>query len=88
MNRNGGPASPESAPWRNLHEQQARDAAFLWHLRSAAVHQPDYRPQDLAQLEQRIDNRLNALLHGSDLAWEICNDELSIRIILRWLRNP
>ena len=69
--------SSRTEVWRDLYEQQARDAAFLWHLRSVAVHQPDYRPAHLARLERRIDNHLNALMHGADLAWDVCSEELS-----------
>lgn len=69
--------SSRADPWRDLYEQQARDAAFLWHLRSVAVHQPDYRPANLARLERRIDDRLDALMHGSGLAWDVCDEELS-----------
>jgi uncharacterized protein (TIGR02270 family) len=62
--------------WRGIYEQQAMDTAALWHLHAIAVDQPDYRPDDLTQLEHRIDNRLNALMHHPDLGWDVCEQAL------------
>lgn len=68
-------ASP-AHPWRDIYERQAADAAALWQLHSIAVHQPDYRPDDLSQLERRIDSRLHALMHRADIGWDVCEQAL------------
>lgn len=71
------PTAARATAWRDIYEQQAMDAAFLWHRRATAVHQPDYRPADIASLERRLDCHLDALMHRSDLAWEACSEALS-----------
>lgn len=58
-------------PFTNVIEQFVDDGAFLWVLRSIAVHQPHYTIEDLAELEQRISSCLDGVLSSPDLGWEI-----------------
>ncbi len=63
--------------YREVFEQFASDAAFLWILRSVAVHQPHYKREDIGQLEQRIDAHLDGLMTGIEESWPICVEALS-----------
>ncbi|MDD1622410.1 MAG: TIGR02270 family protein, partial [Methylococcaceae bacterium] len=59
-------------------EQHAEEAAFLWILRSYAVHAPHYRLKDLAKLDNRVEAHLDGLrIAGSD-GWELCEQALEI----------
>lgn len=60
-------------PYRDIYEQFAEDASFLWLLRSIAVNQPHYTPEDLTGLEQRITAQLDGLMTAPEEAWEICH---------------
>lgn len=59
-------------------EQYAEEAAFLWLLRSIAVHQPHYLPEDVAQLEERIDHQLTALQMHPEAGWRACEKGLEL----------
>ena len=63
--------------YQGIFEQYITDASFLWLLRSINVNQPHYNLEDLAELEQRIDNNLDALMHNFELSWELCQSELA-----------
>ncbi|VAW88951.1 hypothetical protein MNBD_GAMMA17-1959 [hydrothermal vent metagenome] len=65
-----------SNPYRSIFERHVTNAAFLWIQRSAAVYQPNYSPEALAQLEQRINRHLTGLLLEPELAWDICEEAL------------
>jgi len=54
------------------------EAAFLWLLRSMAVTQPHYSPEDLLDLEERIDRQLTALQLYPDAAWLACQRALGV----------
>ena len=56
--------------------QHAEDAAFLWLLRDAAVTQPHYDLDDLAELDNRVEAHLDGLRIAGDAGWEICWDAL------------
>jgi uncharacterized protein (TIGR02270 family) len=59
-------------------EQHAEEAAFLWILRSYAVHAPHYRLKDLAKLDNRVEAHLDGLrISGSD-GWDLCEQALEI----------
>lgn len=59
-------------------EQHAEEAAFLWILRSYAVHAPHYRLKDLAKLDNRVEAHLDGLrISGSD-GWDLCEQALKI----------
>lgn len=64
--------------YRDICEQLATDAAFLWLLRSIAVDQPNYTKHDLIELEHRIDAQLDGLMTAPEESWEICADAMSI----------
>lgn len=55
--------------YRDLYEQFATEAAFLWLLRSVAVNQPHYLLEDLAELEQRLEAQLDGLMSMPEMGW-------------------
>ena len=59
-------------------EQHAEEAAFLWLLRNAAVHEPHYSLKDLAELDNRLEAHLDGLRIAGEAAWKICQKALSI----------
>ncbi len=63
-------------PYQSIFEQYIDDASFLWILRSVALRQPHYLPNDFCELEQRIDRHLSGLLRAPDIAWNLCQDAL------------
>lgn len=58
-------------------QQHAEEAAFLWLLRSNAVHAPHYSLKDLAKLDDRVEAHLDGLRIAGDPGWGICKDNLS-----------
>lgn len=58
--------------YRNLYEQYADDAAFLWLLRGIAVDLPNYGSHDLLKLDQRLEAKLDGLMTNLDESWEVC----------------
>lgn len=65
--------------YRDIYEQSAIDAAFLWVLRYIAVNQPHYRADDIAELDQRIIAHLDLLMTAPDLGWDICREAMEIQ---------
>jgi uncharacterized protein (TIGR02270 family) len=63
----------------NIVEQHAEEAAFLWLLRNAVVHQPHYDLEDLAELDERIDAHLDGLRIAGDAGWQIAEKALSLQ---------
>lgn len=59
--------------------QHAEEAAFLWLLRDAAVHQPHYDLEDLIELDERIEAHLDGLRIAGDAGWEIAQAALSLQ---------
>lgn len=59
--------------------QHAEEAAFLWLLRDAAVHQPHYDLEDLVELDERIDAHLDGLRIAGEVGWEIAQEALSLQ---------
>lgn len=64
--------------YRDIYEQYATNAAFLWILRSIAVDQPHYNGNDILALEQRIDAQLNGLMSSADVGWSVCEQALEL----------
>jgi len=64
--------------YRDIYEQYATDAAFLWLLRSIAVKQPHYNKQELGALEKRLDAQLNGLMTSLDAGWAACKKGLEL----------
>lgn len=65
-------------PYRDIYEQFANDAAFLWQLRSVALNQPNYNQTDIAELERRIEAQLDGLMTAPDDSWELCEAALEL----------
>ena len=59
-------------------EQHAEEAAFLWILRSYAVHAPHYRLKDLAKLDNRVEAHLDGLRIAGPDACSLCEQALNI----------
>ncbi len=70
------PVFSMSNPYRDIVDQHVTDVGFLWEFRSVVVDQPHYSLLALAQLEQRINRHLNALLLQPELAWDIAAESL------------
>lgn len=66
------------SPYRDIHEQFANDAAFLWSLRSVALNQPNHNQTDITELERRLDAQLDGLMTAPDDAWELCEAALEL----------
>ena len=56
-------------------EQHAEEAAFLWLLRDAAVHEPHYSLSDLAHLDNRVEANIDGLRIAGD-GWNILKETL------------
>ena len=65
--------------YRDVFTGAAIDAAFLWLLRSLAVDRPHYTRDDLAELEQRIDDQLDLLMSSLDQGWAACEAALELQ---------
>lgn len=59
-------------------EQHTEEAAFLWILRSYAVHAPHYRLKDLAKLDNRVEAHLDGLRIAGPTGSELCEAALEI----------
>ena len=56
----------------HLYEQHVDNASFLWVMRSHVIHQPHYTLSDIAELDERIDSHLDALMLSVHQAWKYC----------------
>jgi hypothetical protein len=54
----------------------AEEAAFLWILRTAAVHAPHYSLKDLAHIDDRVEAHLDGLRVAGDAGWDACVEQL------------
>ena len=52
-------------------DQHAEEAAFLWLLRSNAVHAPHYDLRDLAKLDDRVEAHIDGLRIAGDYGWQV-----------------
>ncbi len=59
-------------------DQHAEESAFLWLLRSYAVHAPHYRLKDLAKLDNRVEAHLDGLRIAGAEGWDLCEQALKI----------
>lgn len=57
----------------SFYERYIDDASFLWLLRSYAVNRPDYDYDDVAELEDRIESLLDALMTLPEESWDIAH---------------
>lgn len=60
----------------NITQQHTEEAAFLWLLRSNAVHAPHYALKDLAKLDDRVEAHLDGLRVAGEAGWELCQTAL------------
>ena len=58
-------------------EHHARDAAFLWHIRDAAVYSPAFDLEALHRLDDRVDAHIDGLRIAGDIGWKICKAQLA-----------
>ena len=56
--------------------QHVEEAAFLWLLRSNAIHAPHYSLKDLAKLDGRVEAHLDGLRVAGEPGWELCKAAL------------
>jgi len=61
---------------REVVEQHADEASFLWLLRDDAVRAPNYNLQDLADLDERVEANIDGLRIAGDVGWEYCETGL------------
>jgi uncharacterized protein (TIGR02270 family) len=73
------PRTPPAEAYRDIYERYVDEASFLWHLRRVAVGQPHYLPQDIGELERRIDAHLDGLMTSFELGWRACEAALSLQ---------
>jgi uncharacterized protein (TIGR02270 family) len=62
---------------RDVVEEHAEEAGFLWLLRDAAVTAPHYSLRDLAELDGRVEAHLDGLRIAGSLGWELCAEALA-----------
>lgn len=63
---------PRTRIMRDVVEEHAEEAAFLWQLRAAAVGEPHYSLRDLINLDNRVEAHLDALRINGDVGREMC----------------
>lgn len=73
------PVSTGHAAFRDIAEQHATDAAFLWLLRSQVVDASTlYDQQDINELDRRIHAHLEGVQAAGALGWEICLQQMEL----------
>jgi len=58
--------------------QHAEEVAFLWLMRSSAIHEPHYSLKDLTQLDDRVEAHIDGLRIVGGAGWEICKEALTL----------
>ena len=69
-------ATHRAHAYAHMYEQYVVDAAFLWVLRAHRVNQPDCTLEDMATLEQRLEDQLDGLMASMDTGWTACEAAL------------
>lgn len=59
-------------------EEHAEEASFLWLLRDNAVLAPNYQLNDLANLDKRVEANLTGLRLAGDYGWQCCIEGLEM----------
>ena len=62
---------------RNIVEQHAEEAAFLWFLRDRAVDAPHYALRHLARLDERVEAHVDGLRVAGEAGFEIALEQLA-----------
>ncbi|WP_444993948.1 TIGR02270 family protein [Aliikangiella sp. IMCC44359] len=65
-----------NSAFRDIFDQYAADASFLWELRAVSLKQPHYKLFDILEIEQRIEANLDGLMSSVEQAWDICLEGL------------
>lgn len=71
-------AAIETPVIKPIIEQHAEEAAFLWLLRDAAVHEPHYSLKALAHLDERVEAHIDGLRIAGVDGWQICAAALAL----------
>lgn len=74
MNAVSHPPFASATAYRDIYEQFATDASFLWLLRSLAVDRSHYTKADIAELDKRMDAQLDGLMTAPEESWAICRE--------------
>lgn len=61
-----------------IYERYMDEASFLWVLRGVAFDQPHYLPEDLHELEERINRQLDGIMTAPNDAWSVCESALAL----------
>ena len=61
-------------PYRDIYEEYADNASFLWVLRNRQLTQPQVLAQNIADLDNRINANLQGLLLSPDDAWSLLEE--------------
>jgi uncharacterized protein (TIGR02270 family) len=64
---------------REVIEQHAEEASFLWTQRDNATFAPNYSLNDLAGLDERIEANIDGLRIAGEIGWEICEEALDLK---------
>lgn len=64
--------------YEDMYGEYVTDASFLWLLRSIRVNQAHYTVEDMAILEQRIEDQLDGLTASIDPGWTACEAALEL----------
>lgn len=65
-------------PFQHMYERFVDEAAFLWVLREVALEQPHYLPDEIKDLETRLQRQLDGIMTSPEDAWIICETSLEI----------
>lgn len=63
---------------KELYEEYAEEASFLYEQRQAAVRSPDYTLEELLELDERIEAHIDGLRIGGDAGWQIVKEQLAL----------
>jgi len=71
-------STTQAAAYSSLYSRYVDEAAFLWLLRSVVVEQPHYYAEDIAELEQRLQEQLDGLMTSLEYGWQACETMLEL----------
>ncbi len=71
------PAAKNRA-FESILEQHVENASFLWVLHRSALSQPHYSPDDLRQLQDRLDKNIQGLTLENEDCWPLCMAALEL----------
>ena len=62
-------------------ENQIREAALSWNLRSVALKQPNFYAEDIADIEGKLESQVDMLSMTPDIAWAACQNILNLESV-------